>query len=100
MDVMEKRPYIHSWERLAEVVTAARSDARLSQAQLADRARVDVGFVRELEAGHPRAETPLIVTVLHTLGLSPRAVPVSTPWAFNDSGALRSDVRPPVQRQH
>lgn len=90
---MTTRPFIDTVERLAEVIRTARTEHGWSQAELAERAGVSQFLVAELEAGHPRAEFPKTVTVLKTLGIRPRAVPVAPSWAFDDTGAYAPELR-------
>lgn len=89
---MEERPFIDTVERLASVVHDARREQKLTQAQLAAKAGVSRHFLIEVEAGHPRAEFAKVLDVLEALGLSPRAVPVVSQWAFDETGALNEDV--------
>lgn len=78
---METRPFIHTPERLAEVVRAGRSEKGWTQQELATRANVGRKFVISVEAAHPRAEIGKVLAVLAALGLQPRAVPVPPVWA-------------------
>ena len=89
---MEKRPFINTVERLASVVKEARKSLDLTQAQLAEKADVSRQFVIEIEAGHPRAEVGKVFALLAALGLSPQAIPVLPKWAFDETGALRTDI--------
>ncbi|WP_169252539.1 helix-turn-helix transcriptional regulator [Brevibacterium sp. 'Marine'] len=90
---METRPFIDTPERLATVVHRARTELGWTQAELSQRAGVGRRFIVDLEGGHPRAEIGLVMTVLKTLGLSPRAVPAIPLWAFHDDGTLKDEYR-------
>ncbi|MCI1747112.1 MAG: helix-turn-helix domain-containing protein [Acidipropionibacterium sp.] len=90
---MTTRPFIDTVERLAEVISTARTEHGWSQAELAERAGVSQFLVAELEAGHPRAEVPGTLDVLDMLGLDPRAIPIAPSWAFDATGAYAPELR-------
>jgi len=64
---------------VAEAVRAQRAVLRLTQQQVADRARVSRRFVRDLEAGHPRAELDKTLAVLHAVRIHALAIPAPPP---------------------
>lgn len=88
---METRPFIHTAQRLGEVVAAARHELGLTQAQLAAKAGVGRRFIVDVEAGHDRAELGKVLAVLDALGLQPRAVPVRPAWAYGEDGRLKAE---------
>jgi y4mF family transcriptional regulator len=90
---METRPFIDTPERLATVVHQARAELGWTQAELSKRAGVGRRFIVDLESGHPRAEIVLVVSVLRTLGLAPRAVPAMPQWAFGEDGTVKPEYR-------
>ncbi|MHC6177277.1 helix-turn-helix domain-containing protein [Glutamicibacter sp. X7] len=90
---MTERPFIHTVERLASVVHTERLAHHLSIEQLADKAGVSQHFLVDIEAGRPRAEVGKVLDVLVALDLKPRAIPVTTQWAFDGSGALRDGAQ-------
>lgn len=76
---MGEPKYIHTIERLAEVIQEQRHQLGLTQAEVAQRAGVGRRFVVDLERGHPRAEFAKVLAVLDAVGVEPLAVPVVDP---------------------
>ena len=80
---------IHSALDVAHVVRAARHLRRMSQADLAAAAGVSRRWLIDLEAGKPRAELNLVLTVLATLG-----VPLHAGAADDGDASARSVAEP------
>jgi HTH-type transcriptional regulator/antitoxin HipB len=62
-------PTVNSIRDLAATVRGRRLDLRLSQAELAGRARVSRQWISEFEAGKPTAELGLVIRLLEALEL-------------------------------
>lgn len=60
---------------LGEAVLVARQAAGLSQAELAQRARVSRKFLNQLEHGKPSLRVDKVMDVLEALSLAPLVVP-------------------------
>ncbi len=65
------RRFLTSPSPVGAIVRAARLHARISQAELAQRAGVGRRFVVDVEAGHPRAELGKVLTLLDALDVFP-----------------------------
>jgi HTH-type transcriptional regulator/antitoxin HipB len=61
---------VRSIRDVASAVRGRRTDLGMSQAQLADRARVSRKWIYEFEAGKPSAELGLLLRVLEALDLA------------------------------
>lgn len=85
---MEKRPFIHTYERLAAVVLEARIERGFTQEELAVLAGVEPEFVADLENAVPRGEIGSLIDVMDALEIEFRALPVMPEWAFGDDGHL------------
>ncbi|HEU5223035.1 MAG TPA: helix-turn-helix domain-containing protein [Candidatus Lumbricidophila sp.] len=96
---MEPRPFIHTFERLGEILREARALKQLTVNEVAALAETTELVVTELEAGRPRAEIPATVRILSVLGVEARSIPTYPQWAFDESGAIRQDVEPPTTRK-
>lgn len=77
---------------IASAVRGRRQELGLSQAELANRAKVSRKWISEVEAGKPTAELQLVIRVLEALGLMlDLAVPGTTTAA-----AERERGEPPI----
>lgn len=62
----------------ASIVRGRRTDLKLSQSRLAERAKVSRKWIYEFEAGKATAEFGIVIRVLEQLGLELRLVPTAS----------------------
>ncbi len=87
---MNSRPFIHTHERLAQVLRDARERSGMTQEQLAQETGAELQFIVDLELSHPRAEIGLAMNVLEAVGVRARSIPSYPTWMFGDDGRLKN----------
>jgi y4mF family transcriptional regulator len=94
-DMVMRNRFLATVDDVAQTVRSERAVARLTQAQLAEKAGVSRRFVADVEAGHPRAELAKVLQVLEALDVHALALPSVS------SGKRLEDVDPDeVIRRH
>jgi len=94
------RPFISDAQHLAQVVSTARHHQHLTQIELAARANVPVWFLKAIESAHPRAELHHLDSILTTLNIEPRALPLLPHWAFDTTGAYLPESNAIIAEAH
>ncbi len=61
---------VHTMQELGAALRQARTELRLTQADVADRVGVSRDWVVRLEHGHPRLEAQLVLDALEAVGLT------------------------------
>ena len=87
---MNRRPFIHTHERLAEVFNEAITESGLTWEQVAEQSGADKQFLTDLSRAHPRGEIGLTFRVLESLGVQARALPSRPSWSYGEDGRLKN----------
>lgn len=85
MSVAKRRAITDAAAQIGESVSAWRRAQRMTQADIAQRARTSVGTVSRIETGDPAVSFATVLSVAHTLGFLPELVAAADP-ARSDFG--------------
>ena len=66
--------HTEEYRRFARALAQARTDANLSQYDLADRLGVDQSFVSKYEAARRRLDVIEFLRIVHAIGVDPRTI--------------------------
>jgi transcriptional regulator with XRE-family HTH domain len=85
MSVAKQRAITDAAAQIGESVSAWRRAQRMTQANIAQRARTSVATISRIETGDPSVSFAIVLSVAHTLGFLPELVAAADP-ARSDFG--------------